>query len=665
MKIEKNRHMLILYHLTRAEETLTAEVLARLSKSSIRSVKNDIVFLNAELEKEKIARIVSYKAKGYRLEVLDEDNYKDFYTNVFVLHSLFYNRSIESVNRRLYILKRFLVDEYVKIDDLCEKLYLSRSALRNDIAWAIKFLESYHISLKTTANGYHVEGKEQDLRSALVELRCSQYHEFQPLNPYQPFDDLFLVDGVNHYGELRRAFLNVLRSSRIVVSDISAKKIASHICLMKNRTNPVELRDEIIEELRNTYNYEVSKQIFNDKVIREYVQASDLEIINFARLLFINQDFNLRTQGIDDIPIKLIDENLKLFNEIVESMKGSIGGKLLDTDLFRLYSRDLESLQLQLYMRYHFDYTSKIRFITYLEGVEDVFSPIPFELTRAMIARLQKRFDSEIRDIITMSYAGVFERLLKKVTYPYKKMRLAVTSTEGLVYSQHLAEAFHERYEKYIQSIEVYNLYEMRKLNFADYDAIVHSGFVLYYNYPVPLVDFKELDYEGNSDVFESVFKEGYDRSEIEEIKKVMKIHPDTNISSIDNFVEALSYRYADNDVNQKNIYRQYKENDQIIDHYYDRNSIMILFIPYMFCNKKIFDIYIPSQTVYYDDMEVKAFMAVCVDPDNQLPDLKILDHVLRYIVQVDGTVENLMKDKDTTLENIFHSIIKRSFYNL
>ena len=52
MKIEKNRHLIILDALTKASESMTAEQLALLSRSSVRTVKNDLKLLNRQLEGE-------------------------------------------------------------------------------------------------------------------------------------------------------------------------------------------------------------------------------------------------------------------------------------------------------------------------------------------------------------------------------------------------------------------------------------------------------------------------------------------------------------------------------------------------------------------------------------------------------------------------------------
>ena len=374
------------------------------------------------------------------------------------------------------------------------------------------------------------------------------------------------------------------------------------------------------------------------------MKADEIEILNFARLLLINRNINFRITGTGDLPEKLVRENQKLFDEIIESTTdpiSSICSVLHKTDLFRLYRKDFESLQMELYLKYHFDYPGKIRLITYLEGNEDLFSPIPLEMTRAMIGRLQARLDTPISDAIIQTYVGVYERILKRVVYPYRKLRLAVTSTEGLVYSQQIAESMNELFGDYIEKTDVFNLYEMRKLNFEDYDALVHAGFMLYYNYPLPLVRYYELDYNRKSgDLFDKLFIHGYDRSELERIKSKLNIFEHQQIKDINSFVEALSYRYARDPYTQKILYEQYRENEKIIDHYYSRNGIILLFFPYRFTMKEIIDIYIPDRNLYYqENLDVNAFIAVCIDPRMRLADLKILDHVLRYIVQVPDTL--------------------------
>ena len=672
MKLEKNRHMIILRTLINADEAVTAEHLARVSGSSVRTIKNDIVYLNGVLKRENSAVIVPLKAKGYVIKALDSHNFEKLSNDVAVASTLFYNRSIESVNRRIYILQRSLIDDYFNAEKLAEDLYLSRSSISRDFAWATRFLESYRLELcSRPGRGYYLKGKEQDLRSALVELHCSQYHEFQQLYPYEPFDRAFLYEGVDYYRDIRNVLIQVLRKSGISISDIATKKLTAHVCLMKNRImdgKSVDLDNDMIKSLSDTYDYQVARKFFADPVVRSYIEPSDTEICNFARLLLTNRDLNMRTGSITTLPLPLVIENRRLFAEVTNDMKRTIGSGIHNTDFFKVYVPDFESLQMKIYLKYCFDYTDKTRLITYTEADENMLSPVPMELTRAMIFMLQQRMNVKIRDSIAMAYAALYERMLKKVKYPYKKKRLAVTSNEGLVYSQHIAETLKERYGDFIESIKVYNLYELRGMDFSQLDTVIHCGFVLYYNYPVPVVSFHELDYEESLDesLFNNLFLDGYGQWRMDRLKSMIQIHENTRITDAVSFIEAVSYRYGKDDEAQSRIVDYYRESDAILTHYLSRNGILLYLIPHELTEKEFFDIYLPADTVYHEQsMELKAVITASLDSNMSLSDLKVYDHILRYIIQVQGTIERMIENKDETLDEIRYQIARRSFFGV
>ena len=72
MKIEKNRHMKELIELFHAEESGTAEQLALSTDSSVRTIKNDVKYLNEELQQSDGCEICSHKGKGYSTVIHDE-----------------------------------------------------------------------------------------------------------------------------------------------------------------------------------------------------------------------------------------------------------------------------------------------------------------------------------------------------------------------------------------------------------------------------------------------------------------------------------------------------------------------------------------------------------------------------------------------------------------
>lgn len=93
--------MLIMDPLIQSDKPLTAEKLAVLSRSSIRTIKSDIVYLNKLLNEEKIVKIVSSRAKGYEIEIINKEEFKILADEIQAMKRLYFNRDIEEINRRL------------------------------------------------------------------------------------------------------------------------------------------------------------------------------------------------------------------------------------------------------------------------------------------------------------------------------------------------------------------------------------------------------------------------------------------------------------------------------------------------------------------------------------------------------------------------------------
>ena len=503
MKIEKNRHLLILDALFSNESKITAEKLALISRSSVRTIKSDLVYLKKQLAEEGIADLISFRGKGYQIKPIDKERYDKLSVDVEAMKRIYYNRAIEETDRRLYIIQRILTEEHILIDDVCESLFVSRSSISKDMERITSFLKTYDISVKPIpGKGLVIEGNETDIRNAMVELHCSQYHDHQQLYPYEPFNKLFYKDR-QVYEDLRHAMLRIIRDTEITISDLASKRIPTYLCLVKSRIESGKLIafDRLVrEELLNTYDYRIARQICEDETVRRIVELPEEEIINLARLLLISRDIDMRSKGISNVLLPYVEENTILYNKVLKKSKRKLGKSLYNVEFYRFIELDVQSLQLQLYLKHHFDTTRQKKLITYIERDESLLSPVPLEMARIMVSYLQDEFGEDISETIVTAYAAYYELIMKRIVYPYRKMRLLITATEGLVYSQNLKENLIRKYGDYISDAEVYNLYEMRKLDFNNYDAVVHSGNLMYYAYPLKSIGYDEIDYRKDDD---------------------------------------------------------------------------------------------------------------------------------------------------------------------
>lgn len=145
MRIEKNRHLCILSTLIRNhDEYCSSDFPAQKAMVSVRTVETDIPYLNRLLEKDGSAYIESVKSKGYRLVPADQRKFETLCGTVNVYRIVFQRQSIEKANRGLFILQTLLSEDAVKIDDLADSLFVSRSALKEEMAWS-KILSSLSI----------------------------------------------------------------------------------------------------------------------------------------------------------------------------------------------------------------------------------------------------------------------------------------------------------------------------------------------------------------------------------------------------------------------------------------------------------------------------------------------------------------------------------------
>ncbi|MBO7698240.1 MAG: hypothetical protein J6S38_04290, partial [Erysipelotrichaceae bacterium] len=438
--------------------------------------------------------------------------------------------------------------------------------------------------------------------------------------------------------------------------------------LLKSRLEKgklIEIDDDIANELRKTYDYQIANKIAEHPSIRNQYPLPEIETVQLAAVILSNRDINIRTRGIVGLEKSHISSNARIHYEVMELVRNSLGDSLYNAEFYHFYAIDMISLQLQLYLRYRFDSLKKDRLVTYIEGDEAQISPVPMEMARIMIASLQKKFNEPIRDPIAIAYAQLLEKMLKKVSYPYHKLRLLACSTEGLVYTQNMIENLLSRNQRYIETADAYNLYEMRKLDFSEYDMVIHSGSLMYYRYPLRTVSLRETDYQETSTrLFESLFKYGYDRSRPQQLKQIISVHTDTDVGDVDSFIEKMCFRYGKDYESQIRLFEEYKEKKQIIDCYSPRLHSYLTFFDYDHCGKEFIDIYVSeNEATYNDSLKVHHVIIACLDPKNPVSFLKIDNHIIQFFIQVEDSIEKVIENKDEAIDEMYDRIIETNFF--
>ena len=189
------RQLIILYELAHTE-SITASTLSLNLGVSIRTIKKEIKNLK-ELLKEYDITLESIPGVGYRIS-FDSSNQT-------VLNSLFNSKFLKRTNkfyksnheRVNYIIVTLLFNQdFIKIDDLADSMYIARSTINKDLIEVRKQLLKYDISLRSKPTyGVIAEGNETSIRNAILD-----YVFYSNSGTEDLIDDDFFknIDNVHH-----------------------------------------------------------------------------------------------------------------------------------------------------------------------------------------------------------------------------------------------------------------------------------------------------------------------------------------------------------------------------------------------------------------------------------------------------------------------------------
>lgn len=158
--------LLALFDLMDESEYRSASYFSKRMDVSLKTIRNYMKELSVEL-KENGALIESKARCGYRIQVKDRRKFSSF------LNQDDDQIPATSTERNLFILNFLLSnDGYVKIDDLCEILFVGRSSVSHSIHMAEKVLNQYGVYLERRPNyGICLVGDEFNKRRLLCYIK--------------------------------------------------------------------------------------------------------------------------------------------------------------------------------------------------------------------------------------------------------------------------------------------------------------------------------------------------------------------------------------------------------------------------------------------------------------------------------------------------------------
>lgn len=304
----------IIKKLQEAKEPITSSELAASLLVSSKTVRNDIKVLNQEL-KEIGARIESYRGKGYRLITDNEKTIREFLEN----HSEMTREDIPSKHedRVRFLMERLLFNsDYIKVEDLADTLYISRSTLQNELKAIRTILKKYDLNIEQKPHhGIRVIGNEVQIRFCISEYIFNQKSSFAGSS-----EDWLEILPQEEVKTIQNITLAKLREHKTIISDISLQNLITHIAIACKRIredNAIQMVQSEMKELEKKDKYKVAMEIVRDIESSLKVEFSKYEV---AYITIHLQGTKLANSNIKNEEVKsLIDD--KITDSVTEMVK--------------------------------------------------------------------------------------------------------------------------------------------------------------------------------------------------------------------------------------------------------------------------------------------------------------------------------------------------------
>ncbi|WP_019636622.1 BglG family transcription antiterminator [Paenibacillus fonticola] len=253
------RMISILQHLLVADVPVKSEHLAKLIQVTSRTVRSDIRELDDFLSKYGAA-IEPIRSRGYALKITDDHSFRALLQQLFISGEP--NDPASPDYRQLYIIRRLLIaDHFLKLEDLADELYVSRSTLNNDFKEVRQVLSNYGISIDTRPNyGIRLKGDEMRLRFCISEFIINRSNDEQ----IDHLENTTRILAPKEMTLIRGIILEKIKKFGVSLSDVAFNNLVIHIAIACKRIrdgNQIAMHTIEIESIRNDEEFRAAEQI--------------------------------------------------------------------------------------------------------------------------------------------------------------------------------------------------------------------------------------------------------------------------------------------------------------------------------------------------------------------------------------------------------------------
>lgn len=434
-------------------EYVTASELAKILDLNEKTVRTTIGKMRDSLDEYGI-EIESKTRKGYHLLIYDKEKYQAFINNdEWLSKNDIPNNSKEREEWLLdYLLKQH---KFVRIDDLSEMLYVSRSTITNDIRNVEDSLKSYHITLIRRPNyGLHIQGSEFDIRNCMIS-------QFKDNKWAQRFSD----KEENELKEISKILLNNIQNQKVVLSKSMIQEMTSCIYIAKVRYEEnykiTVSKNEVVHRIYKPC-IEVATNIVEELNEKFHIHLLDSEIYYIAINIAARSDYNV-LEG--ELESGVINQARKQATQMLDCVYDMMHLDMRQ-NLSLLY--DLISFLIPMDIRMRYGIIAKNPFA---EATKKKYF-FAYNVASQAVIPLKKTYFHELPENEIAYLTSIFALFIEQEKDKKKKYNILVIYATNMSTSKLLAYQYKKKFKKYIDEVYTCEMYNLDSFDFSKVDYI-------------------------------------------------------------------------------------------------------------------------------------------------------------------------------------------------
>ena len=443
------------------DDYVTTSYIAQELDLSDKTIRNEIKLIG-----EILADVVEIETKprfGVTLIVLDSVGYEE------IVGKRKKQEIPESPKQRVEFICEYLLahDEYIKIEDLADLLYLSPGSISQDLKMVREILNKYNLEIiQKPKYGIKIKGNEKDRRLCISHL-------------YQRDDNMMDKDELSNIGLcLERVF----DRHNYSMTDFAFNNLAVHLLITLKRVeegNFIPVDEERLNALRKEKEYTLAKDIVQEisKLYNIELPESECGYVSMHLL-------GKKTVIIENEMNTVVDEAM---NEIVDNMLS------VADEEFNLHLSDDLDLRLSLALhlipmknRLQYDMVMRNPLLDEIK-TNYMFSYMVATSACSVISDIFKREMPEDE----IGYVALHINLsLEKKGEANRKKNIVMVCSTGRGTAELLEHQYRKKFGAYINKLITCDYQNVSKIDFTDIDFVI-STVPISVSVPVPVIRVK------------------------------------------------------------------------------------------------------------------------------------------------------------------------------